>query len=251
MKKILTTSGLAIVLISSFWLSNSKIFMSGAPPYGIPESAVPENLDPLSLLANWQRPDGPARVGIQIGHKDNHLAPEEQKNLRQNSGASAGGITEVEVNESIARHLESLLIKEGVSVDILPTTIPPGYWADVFVAIHADGSLDTSVSGFKIGTPWRDFTGKGIKIKSLLEESYQNATDLAIDPNITRNMRGYYAFSWWRFQHAIHPMTAAVIVETGFLTNLQDRLFLTQTPEIPAQGIAQGLISYLNQEGLL
>lgn len=250
MKKSFILVGLTIALISSFWLNNSQRNTSGAPPYGIPESQVPDNLD-LRYLVNWQRPEGPARVGIQIGHKDNHLAPEEQKNLRANSGASAAGITEVEVNESIARHLESLLITKGVSVDILPTTIPPGYWADVFVAIHADGSFDTSVSGFKIGTPWRDFTGKATRIKSLLEESYQRATDLNIDPNITRNMRGYYAFSWWRYQHAIHPMTAAVIVETGFLTNTRDRHFLTQTPEIPALGIAQGLISYFDQEGLL
>lgn len=37
---------------------------SGAPPYGEPESEVP-NADPYVFIKNWQRPEGAARVGVQ------------------------------------------------------------------------------------------------------------------------------------------------------------------------------------------
>ena len=69
--------------------------------------------------------------------------------------------------------------------------------------------------------------------------------------NITQNMRGYYAFSWWRYKHAMHPMTTAVIVETGFLTSPIDREVLIDSPEIPASGIASGIIKYLESESLV
>lgn len=44
--------------------------------------------------ANWQRPAGPLRVGIQAGHWFAAEAPDEQEGLRDNTGAQAGGTTE-------------------------------------------------------------------------------------------------------------------------------------------------------------
>jgi len=43
-------------------------------------------------------------------------------------------------------------------------------------------------------------------------------------------------------------LVAAVIIETGFL-NL-DRQFLTQTPELAAQGIAEGVVCFINNESI-
>ena len=84
-----------------------------------------------------------------------------------------------------------------------------------------------------------------------LENAYEDATGYEKDSNITRNMRGYYAFSWWRYEHAIHPMTTAAIIETGFLTNKLDQKMLVNSPEIAAEGIAQGILNYLGRKGLL
>jgi hypothetical protein len=224
---------------------------AGAPPDGIPENQVPSNLDPLAFLKGWKRPEGPARVGVQVGHWKSSEVPDELKNLRQNTGGSGGDSTEVEVNLAIAQELKTRLEKKGVTVDLLPATVPEKYWADVFVAIHADGSTDSSKSGFKIAGPWRDYTGKSARLIDLLETQYSDATGLEIDPNITRNMRGYYAFAWWRYDHAIHPMATGVIVETGFLTNRSDQKLLINSPEVPAQALSEGLVTYLNEEGLL
>lgn len=224
--------------------------ISGAPPFGEAESEAPPLDRWQQLKLNWKRPDGPPRVGLQIGHLDNDQVPAELENLRGNTGAAAGGYSEVAVNAEIVNIIAEKLRAENVTVDILPTTVPPDYWADAFIAIHADGSTDPTTTGFKIAAPWRDLTGNASTLVTTLEESYAAATNLPKDPNITRNMRGYYAFSWWRFDHSVHPMTTSVIVETGFLTNRSDRQLIAETPEVPATALAEGILSYLEKQGL-
>jgi hypothetical protein len=223
---------------------------TGAPPYGESEDEAPD-LDPYSYLRNWVRPDGPPKVALQVGHLKSSELPDELERIRGNTGSSGGGKWEWEVNKSIAEKTAVILKEKGIEVEIIPATVPPKYWADIFVAIHADGSTDRSTSGYKFAAPWRDFSGKADDLVSILETKYEDATNLEKDPNITRNMRGYYAFSWWRYEHAIHPMTTAVIAETGFLTNRSDQKLLINTPEIPAQAIADGITEHLENEGLL
>lgn len=229
---------------------NNKDEISGAPPFGLPKEDAPET-NPFDMYKDWVRPDVPPRVGLQVGHWKNDEIPEELFRLKGNTGASGGGKWEWEVNKSIADIVKENLEEYGVEVDILPTTVPPKYWADVFLAIHADGSTDTRKSGYKFAGPWYDFTGDSEKLVQILNTTYEKETNLEYDPNITRNMRGYYAFSWWRFEHAIHPMTTAAIAETGFLTNYSDQQLLIKNPEIPAEGITEGILSYLQIEGLL
>lgn len=252
MLKTFTVSILVIigVIFVSIKATGSHEPISGAPPYGEPEEAVPDN-DPFSIIQNWQRPDGPARVGVQIGHYKNDEVPQELERLKGNTGASGGGKWEWEVNYEIAHLIADNLKEVGVEVDILPTTVPPAYWADVFIAIHADGSEDRSKSGYKFAGPWRDYTRKSATLVSILEKHYEKATGLEKDENISRNMRGYYAFSWWRNEHAIHPMTTGVIAETGFLTNRNDQLLLINTPEVSADAISEALLEFLKGENLL
>ncbi len=216
-----------------------------------PIREVAEDLDDSMDFNNWIRPDGPVRVGIQVGHWKNEEVPEELENLRGNSGASAGGKFEWEVNHAIAAELEKILEEKGIVVDLLPATIPPRYYADAFVAIHADGNEDTSKSGFKAAASRRLIGDKHEKLLTEIEQSYQEVTGLEKDPNITRNMRGYYAFRWWRYEHALHPMTPSVILETGFLTSPEDRELIVDQPTIPAQAIANGITEYLRSENLL
>jgi N-acetylmuramoyl-L-alanine amidase len=224
--------------------------MSGAPPYGEPESSVPQ-INDENFFQNWKRPNGPARVGLQVGHWKNEELPDELSKLRGSTGATGGGKYEWEVNLAIAEKTAELLRAQGIVVDILPATIPENYWADVFLAIHADGSLDSYVSGYKIAPPWRDYTRSARRLVEILEISYEEATKLSKDPNISRNMRGYYAFSWWRYNHAIHNMTTAAIIETGFLTNYSDRQLIVNNPEISAAGISAGIMKYLEEKKLV
>ncbi len=245
-KSLLLPIVAVVATFGLYWLivlNSSRLY--GAPPY-VPEDLVDADSDRLySDFSDWKRPEGPIKVGLQAGHWKNDELPEELEKLRTRGGSSNGKVAEWEVNLRIAKETQKLLEKEGIVVDILPATIPPGYWADAFVAIHADGSTNSKTSGFKISPPWRDLTGKASLLARLTEDEYKAVTGLPIDPNITRNMRGYYAFSFRRFEHAIHPMTPAVILETGFLTNPTEAAMLIRNPELPAQAIAQGVLKFI------
>ena len=248
-------SGIVLIIILAFSLlvfnSIKTDLITGAPPYGESETDIQKFLS-VEWIKNWKRPEGPIKVALQAGHYRNNELPDELEKLRGNTTGSTGnGKDEWEVNLKIAELVAQQLKESEIDVEILPATVPKDYWADVFIAIHADGSLDRSKSGFKVAAPWRDFTGNANKLASNLETTYQEATGLSVDPNVTRNMRGYYAFSWRRYDHAIHPMTTAVIFETGFLTNSSDQKLLINSPEIPAKAIAEGVLNYLNINTLL
>jgi hypothetical protein len=145
------------------------------------------------------------------------------------------------ITQLVAERLEA----EGITVDVLPAVIPPGYVADAFVSIHADGNNNTSVRGYKIAGPRRDYSGRSETLVEYLFTRYGEVTNLPVDPNISRRMTAYYAFNWPRYKHAVHPFTPSAIVEVGFLTNSADRNFMVNQPEIAAEGIADGILAYL------
>jgi N-acetylmuramoyl-L-alanine amidase len=194
--------------------------------------------------AVWKRPPGQLRIALQAGHWKAAEAPDEQAGLRTN-GTRGGGKAEWEVNLAIARKTAALLEAEGYAVEILPTTIPPGYWADVFVSIHADGNANSSVSGYRAAAPRRDRTGRAAELADLLTSTYGEATGLPHYPTITRRMRSYYAFNSRRYDHALHPMTVGVILETGFLTSPRDRRVIVDGQDRAARGIADAVIAFL------
>lgn len=249
MKTVLVVVVLMVaVLVTGAYLYKPKV--SGAPPY-VAEDLNPPELDEFAWIRNWVRPEGPPKVALQAGHWKNGELPEELERLRGSTGSSGGGMSEWEVNLAIAETTKSLLEEKGIEVEILPATIPPGYWADVFVSIHADGSEDTRKTGYKAAAPRRDFSGGAGKLVEAIESSYEEATGLVRDPNVTRNMRGYYAFAWWRYDHAIHPKAASTILETGFLTSPADRRLIVNQPEVAALGLANGITAYLQDQQLL
>lgn len=201
----------------------------------------------LQELSSWERPAGPLRVGLQVGHLDNDQVPEELNGLKNNgAGAEAAGYNERDTVQVITQLVAEQLEAAGVTVDVLPATVPPGYIADAFVSIHADGNTNTGVRGFKMAGPRRDYSGLSETLVDALYESYGAATGLPIDGSISRRMTAYYAFNWPRYEYAVHPYTPSVIVETGFMSNPVDRAQLVNQPELAAQGIAEGILVFLN-----
>jgi hypothetical protein len=241
---------IVIASVGMFFLRPRDISVNyGAQPYIEDEVSGEQYTGRFGDLSNWVRPAGPLRVGLQAGHWENKELPDELHKLRDSSGGtSSGSVTEWEVNLKIAEETKKILEREGVVVDILPATIPPAYYADVVVSIHADGSTNPSTSGFKVAASRRNISGKANKLVKIMEDVYQKHTRLEIDPNISRNMTGYYAFNWRRYEHSIHPMAPAVILETGFLTNPSEARMLINNPELPARAIAEALIKFLGEE---
>ena len=189
----------------------------------------------------------PWRVGIQIGHLDSAELPPELSRLRTSTGAYAAGVAEVEINVAVARAAAALLEAEGVEVELLPATIPPGFDADAFVAVHADGNRSAAARGYKVSPPWRASPASRLLVAAL-HDHYGQATELPVDLNgVTYNMRGYYAFSSYRYRHAIADTTPAAILELGYVSNAEDRGFLLAHPEAAAQGLAAGVLAYLQR----
>jgi N-acetylmuramoyl-L-alanine amidase len=223
---------------------------AAAPPGGaIVEtpgpSANPNAAGTIRIPLPKQIPTGPRRVGIQAGHWKTDEAPDELRRLVPQTGAEWEGITEIEINLDIAQRVAVILNKNGIAVDILPTTIPPGYVADAFVALHGDSDGVGDWSGFKLAHgsrrgPYED------KLMADVREAYAAATGLAYDAeHISNNMKGYYPFSWSRFQHALAAHTPAVILEMGYVSHDHDRALMLEQPDVLAAAIAQGVLVFL------
>jgi N-acetylmuramoyl-L-alanine amidase len=128
----------------------------------------------------------------------------------------------------------------GIPVDLLEEFDPrlSGYSATALVSIHADSCLyyNEFATGYKIA-------GSPIPIRrpgKCVERVYRDVTGLPYHANtITPHMTDYHAF------RTIAPGTPAIIIETGFM-NL-DRDILTVQADIPARGITNGILCYLEQ----
>jgi N-acetylmuramoyl-L-alanine amidase len=191
-------------------------------------------------------PDGPRRVGIQVGHWMTDNVPPELQRLDSATGASWDGINEVDINLDIAQRVAALLKSQGLAVDILPTTIPAGYVADAFVALHADSDGVGYKSGFKIAHavrrgPYED------QFQRDLTDEYAAATGLSYDAaGVTRNMTNYYGLSWSRYRSATSPFTPSLVLEMGFLSNDDDRALMIEDADTVAEGIANGILRFLS-----
>ena len=188
---------------------------------------------------------GPRRVGIQAGHWRTEEAPPEFPRLRTDIGGSSGELMEVDITLDISRRVIQLLRQRGITADLIPATVPPSYVADAFVAIHADADDTATARGFKIahGTYRSPYDER--LVRSLIEH-YAAATGLPWDPHVTDDMTDYYAFAWFRYQHALAPHTPAAIVELGFISHPDDRALLTEKQDIVAAGIVAGILGFLD-----
>jgi hypothetical protein len=175
--------------------------------------------------------------------------PDELRRL--SPGSSAGGWNEWEVNLLIARSVKSILEDAGVQVDLLPSMIPTRYRAHAFVSVHADGDTSGTMHGYKLARPgFSSIPDTDDKLIESMYREYRAATGLPrdSDAHISRRMTYYYAFNTRRYEHAIDLGTPAAIIETGFLTNAGDRAFLTGRPDLVGQGIANGILRFLELE---
>jgi hypothetical protein len=201
---------------------------------------------PLPPASVWN-PPGTPRVGLQAGHWLTEQVPPELGRLQ--GGSSGGGKQEWQVNLDLAQRTMAILESLGIEVDVLPSTIPPGYRANVFVAIHADGDVGGALHGFKIARPgFSSVPEVDDMLVDTLNRAYAAETGMPRDDeHISRRMLFYYAFNSRRYCHAVAPGVPQAIVETGFLTSAIDRQLLLDNPSVVAQGLAQGVLDFLTR----
>jgi len=188
------------------------------------------------------------RVGIQVGHWQTTDVPKEYgTRITAQTGAAFAGYTEVDLNMEIANRMKTLLTAQGIAVDIIPTTVPIGYLADAFIALHCDSDGVGELSGFKMARsnrrgPFED------ALLSTIKDVYAKATGLDYDfAHVSRQMLGYYSFNWSRYQHTTSPFTPSVIMEMGFISNDDDRDLLVEHPDIVARALTDGVLTFLDE----
>jgi N-acetylmuramoyl-L-alanine amidase len=205
---------LGLAVIGSIW-SAQELTRAGLGP------------DWLQFLLAASAPTGGLHVALVSGHRGNDAGT-----------VCADGLTEAEVNATIAEQVADLLQKQGIRVDVLDEFDArlPGYLADAFVSIHID-SCQSDFSGFKVAPP-DNGSEASQRLAECLWTQYEAATGLARHPStITNNMTEYHAF------RKISPLTPAAIIELGFLGT--DRALLTDEPERAAKGVADGITCFL------
>ncbi|HEX6290979.1 MAG TPA: N-acetylmuramoyl-L-alanine amidase [Herpetosiphonaceae bacterium] len=198
----------------------------------------------VAAIPQHSRAFNPPVVAIQAGHWRSNELPEEFSRLRGNTGASAGGVREVDLNVDIAHRAAEYLRSWGNEAYVLPSTVPPTYRADAFVSLHSDGHSNTGARGYKVATYYRDWVASSMLVREI-EDEYGKQTGLPKDWRITHNMRGYYAFNSGLYEHTIAEDTPGAILEMGFLSNPADRAFLTNNRDLVARAIALGIARFL------
>ena len=213
------------------------IVESGAtnPTPGVALAAPAAAANPTPRPTN-ERPTGPY-VGIVAGHWGN------------DSGAVCpDGITEQQVNLEIAKRVAERLRARGVWVDLLQEfdSRLDGFSGDVLVSLHADSCepiyADPPATGFKVArSQASQIPTIADKLVDCLHAEYQKATGLDFHENsITNDMTFYHSFN------ELDPNTPAAIVETGFLRLDYD--MIVKQPELPADGIANGILCFLKTQ---
>ncbi len=198
----------------------------------------------LLLAVHPVRAFNPPIVALQAGHWRSNELPAEFARLRTSTGAVAGGVREVDLNVDIAHRIAEYLRSWGNQAYVLPSTVPPAYKADAFVAIHSDGHANRNARGYKVATYYNDWIASTTLVNEIVDE-YGKQTGLPKDWRITDNMRGYYPFNSGLYEHTIAEDTPSAIVEMGFLSNAEDRSFMINNRDLVARAIALGIARFL------
>lgn len=212
----------------------------GRPPLG-PVDSSPAWIE---FSPPFEPLEGPVRIGLQPGHWKIEELPDELARLRTSTGAAWGRLRELDLNLAVVRELAKRLEKRGFAVDLIPATVPPAYRADLFISVHADRSDLPLRSGWKLAPPWRA-SSWSVALAGALTGAFASSGLSPDSGGVTDNMRGYFGFSWRRYEHALSPYTPAVLVELGFLGNAADRERLRDKPGFYAGILEKGIDVYL------
>jgi len=176
------------------------------------------------------------RIGIVSGHWGN-----------DSGTVCANGVTEQQVNLSIASLVRQRLVAQGFQVDLLQEfdTRLNGYRAAVLLSIHNDSCdyINEQATGFKVAARGSGDPNLTSRLLSCLTDRYGKITGLPFHAgSITPDMTSYHAFN------EVDPSTTAAIIEAGFL--YKDYALLTGHPDVVADGIVAGILCFVNNENI-
>jgi N-acetylmuramoyl-L-alanine amidase len=183
------------------------------------------------------------RIGIIAGHS----GKPQDENFDMDPGATCpDGLTELQINEAVAREVVAALRRERYTVDLLQEFDPrlAGYQADVLVSIHTNDCQDygEAGTGFAVASASARQTTRGADdyLLTCLTDQYGATTGLPHHQGLTYDMSDYHTFS------EVAGDTPTAIIEIGFMRN--DRAILTGQQALLGQGIANGIRCFLRPD---
>lgn len=239
---VAATSFAAILVATIFSLWTNPNFFSDEFRVGLNQVQATQHLisiQPSPLPTDVHL----VRIGIVAGHSG---APQDAIFESDPGAVCDDGLTELEINETVARHVVSALTRDQYSVELLAEFDPKleNYKADVLVSIHTNSCDDYGFAG----TGYNVASASARETVPLADErllncllaQYGATTGLPRHTGITVDMTDYHTF------HEVSPDTPTAIIELGFMRN--DRAILTGEPERLAQGIANGIRCFLRPD---
>ena len=192
-------------------------------------AASPLTATPNPVTPNWLR-----RIGVISGHRGPENDP---------GAVCDDGLTEAEINFSVAQIVVSELRSQGYTVDLLDEFDPrlESYQAAALVSLHSNDCRDYGevVSGYLVSrAEARPSGGLDDRLAECIALYYGRTTQLERRYVLTLDMTDYHTF------REIHPQTPAAILELGFLRD--DRTLLTTQQDLLAQSVVSGVLCFLN-----
>ena len=236
--KILTSVlAIAVIVATIFTAATPVSFLTGNFTNILAEAIDYSEATPTSEFPT-PTPRPKPLIGIVVGHRGDNNDP---------GAVCPDGLTEREVNESVAARVQQKLVAEGFDVDLLSEFDQRlnGYRALALISIHSDSCqyINDQATGYKVAPSMENRRPERTsRLTSCLKYRYEEATNLQPHNSITADMSSYHAFD------EIDEDTPAIIIEIGFL-NL-DRQILTQEPDRIADGISKGILCYIYNENI-
>ena len=176
--------------------------------------------------------------------------------VNPNAGAEANGVQEQDVNYAVGKELEQLLLANGNFLVQLSRPTPEtqlgsnqatssaaslrarvqaaNQWgADYFISLHCNANPNPQANGSEAYVYQR------------MGEAYPLAEQILIGLNETTGLRNRGVMINQGLYVLRRTTMPAVLVEMGFLTNPEEAQLLQSRPDLFAQGIYQGILSYL------
>lgn len=234
---------IAAVLVSTlFSLWTRPDFFSDEFRAGLNEVQATQrviNIQPSPLPTETRT----VRIGVVAGHSGR---PRDASFESDPGAVCPDGLTELEINEAVAREVVAALRRLEYQVDLLEEFDEQlaGYEADVLVSIHTNDCQDygDAGTGFSAAAASARQTTRGDDeyLLECLIDQYGKTTGLPRHFGLTYDMTDYHTFG------EVSADTPTAIIELGFMN--RDRLMLTTQRPLLAQGIVNGILCFLQPD---
>lgn len=239
LKTIVVVGAAAILISTIFSLWTRPTFFSDEFRAGLNQVQATQrliNIQPSAIPTNVQE----VRVGVVAGHSGQ---PQDDTFSMDPGAVCDDGLTELEINEAVARRVVVALQQEGYSVELLNEFDPvlQDYRANALVSIHTNDCQDygDAGTGYNVAAASSRQTTRGDdeRLRDCIIAQYGATTGLPRHEGITVDMTEYHTFA------EVSPDTPTAIIEIGFMRN--NRAILTQNPDLIAQGVTNGVLCFL------